>query len=148
MTILTNPTCCSAADNFLAYFSDTINLVMMLQGQDAFKEHLEGMVKLLRGQLASLKTLLKVEQFDQFDTNLIEKLENRPDLPLAETAEQKDRELLSKEYELKGEDCLWVTVAKINAYVDILTTAETVARQSSGNFHKLALDVYMGASVS
>ena len=33
MTILTNPTCCSAADNFLAYFSDSINLIMMLQGQ-------------------------------------------------------------------------------------------------------------------
>ena len=30
MKILTNPTCCSAADNFLAYFSDTINLIMML----------------------------------------------------------------------------------------------------------------------
>ena len=47
-TIITNPTCCSAADNFLAFYSDTMNLIMMLQGPEVFIDFVKYMTDKLR----------------------------------------------------------------------------------------------------
>ena len=39
-------------------------------------------------------------------------------------------ELLFRTYKLSGEDLVWVTVAKIHAYLDLLLICETFTRQT------------------
>ena len=57
-------------------------------------------------------------------------------------------ELLFRTYKLSGEDLVWVTVAKIHAYIDLLLICETISRQSGDVYHRVSLDFYLRPEIS
>ena len=91
-------------------------------------QHVKDITELLFGQLRSLKQYLKIEKFDDFDIKQLPNLKTDPNLQLAETAPPELRAILFEEFELKGEDAFYVSIAKISAYIDMLMTSETVSR--------------------
>ena len=72
--VITTPTICSAASNFLLVFGDLATVVMMLGGQQEFTEYISWLGELLNGQIASLKTILGVENFNQYEPKELKNL--------------------------------------------------------------------------
>ena len=58
-------------------------------------------------------------------------------MALVERAPEKV-ELLFRKYKLSSEDLVWVTVAKINAYLDLLLITESDSRHSNREHMKQA----------
>ena len=56
-------------------------------------------------------------------------------------------ELLFRTYKLSGEDLVWVTVAKIHAYLDLLLICETFTRQTK-SFNRECLDFFLRPETS
>ena len=63
-----------------------------------------------------------------FDITQLSALKTDPVLELAETALREHRAILFRDFELKGEDAFYVSIAKISAYIDVILTSETVSR--------------------
>ena len=52
--------------------------------------------------------------------------------------------LLFDKYQISGEDLVWVSVAKIHAYLDLILIAETISRGAADeSMHKVVLDFYL-----
>ena len=49
-----------------------------------------------------------------------------------------------RKFRLSGEDLVWVTVAKIHAYLDLLLVTDTIARQSARDeLQRVCLDYFL-----
>ena len=61
-------------------------------------------------------------------------------------------ELLFRRYKLSGEDLVWVTVAKIHAYLDLLLITEAISRQpgrgAGEEMHRVCLDFFLRPEIS
>lgn len=58
-------------------------------------------------------------------------------------------DLLFSKYKLSAEDQLWVTVAKIHAYLDLLLITEVLTRSlQRTDLHKICLDYFTRPDVS
>ena len=73
--MITTPTICSAASNFLLVFGDLATVVMMLSGQQEFTDYINWLGGLITGQISSLKTILGVENFNQYEPKDLKNLE-------------------------------------------------------------------------
>ena len=65
--MITTPTIVSAASNFLVIFGDIVSCIMMLKGPKSLGDYMNWLNELLLGQLRSLKLILNVKKFNDFD---------------------------------------------------------------------------------
>ena len=123
---------------------------MMLSGQQEFTDYIGWLGELLTGQIASLKTILGVENFNLYEPKELKNLQAQETPALVESDPDK-LELLFRRYKLSGEDLVWVTVAKIHAYLDLLLITEAISRQpgrAGEEMHRVCLDYFLKPEVS
>jgi mannose-6-phosphate isomerase class I len=141
--VITTPTICSAASNFLMIFGDLVTVVFMLSGKDNFEAYINWLATLLIGQIASMKTLLRVDKLDKFDPADFKKLESI-EIPSIVESDPDKLDLLFRRYTMSAEDLVWVTVAKIHAYLDLLLITETISRSSGRDeMHKTVINFFL-----
>lgn len=145
--MITTPTVVSAASNFLVIFGDIVSAVMMLKGPKALADHLNWLNDLLVGQMRSLKLILNVKKFNDFDPKDLKQVRSI-DAPALIEQDQDKFELIFRKFRLSGEDLVWVTVAKIHAYLDLLLVTDTITRQSArDNLQRVCLDYFLKKEV-
>jgi hypothetical protein len=65
-------------------------------------------------------------------------------MPSIVESDPEKMDLLFKRYTMSAEDLLWVTVAKIHAYLDLLLITETISRSSGRNeLHRVCIDFFL-----
>lgn len=124
-------------------FGDLATVIVILKGKTVFENHINWLGGLLHRQLASLQKLLKVERLDKFDPKNLKMLEPMELPDIAEKNPEK-LDLVFKRYQMSAEDLLWVTVAKIHAYLDLLLIMETISRSSDrAEMKKVCIDYFL-----
>jgi len=117
--ILTTPILASAADNYIYKFSEAATFIILLQGEQAFKNYLKSLFGYIRTALNSLKVLLGTEDFDSLDIINLENINPATATNGVVFTEMEDKPRQELCLRLKKQDQLWVLIAKLHCYLEM-----------------------------